>query len=74
MFVINTHANAHGVDLRGIVQINNRLPYDLVVGDVEINGVVRAETGGAPVDLHHFGEAIADLQPVADLVRTADLQ
>ena len=60
--------------LRGVMKVDDRLPDDLVVGNVEINGVIGAQTGGAPVDLHHFGEAIADLQPVADLVGPADLQ
>ena len=56
------------------MQIDDRLPDDLVIRNVEINVVVGAQAGGAPVDLHDFGEAIAHLQPVAHFVGPADLQ
>src|SRR5207302_853830 len=42
--------------------------------DVEINPVVGAQPGGTPVDLHDLGETVLDMEPVADLVRFADLE
>src|SRR5205085_8359875 len=56
------------------MKINDDLPNDLVVRDVEIDIVVSAQPGGTPVDLHHFGETFADLEPVTDFVWSADLQ
>jgi hypothetical protein len=50
------------------MEIDDRVANHLVVWDVEINGVIGAQPGGAPVNFHHFGKALAHLQPVADLV------
>ena len=56
------------------MEIDDRPAGDGVVGNVEINAVVCSQPGRAPVDLHHFGEPILDVEPVADLVGLADLQ
>ena len=71
--IIDAHPDAHGVDLSRIMQINNLMAHHLVVRDVEINVVVRAEPGGPPVDLTHFGEALPYLQPVTDLIGPINL-
>jgi hypothetical protein len=47
--------------LGGVVQIDDGFPDDFVVWNVEVNAVVRAQTGRAPVDFHDFGEAFANL-------------
>src|SRR5438105_13143808 len=65
-FVVDANANSHRMYLGGVVQIDDGLPDDLAVWNVEVNAVVGAQTGGAPVDLHVFGKALADLSPVAD--------
>jgi hypothetical protein len=59
--VVNADTNAHRMDLCRVMQINDRLLNDFVVGDVEIDAVVSAQTGGTPVDLHDFGEAFINL-------------
>src|ERR1041384_3619608 len=56
------------------MEIDDRMARDLIVRDIEINPVVGAQPRGAPVDLHHFREPILDMEPVADLVRLADLK
>src|ERR1700730_14653817 len=71
--VIDPHANAHGVDLSRVMEIDDGGANDLVVRNIEINVVVRAQAGGSPVDLHHFGESISHLQPVAPFVRPVNL-
>src|SRR5262249_34905048 len=71
--VIDTDPNAHGVDLGGVMQINDLVAYHLVVRDIEINVVVRAKPGGTPVDLTHFAVGVTHLQPITDLVRPIDL-
>src|SRR6185436_11031240 len=71
--VIDTHPDAHGVDLGGIMQINDLVTHHLVVRDIEINVVVRAKPGGTPVDLTHFAVGVANLQPVTDLIWPIDL-
>src|SRR6202040_132832 len=71
--VIDPDANTHGVDLGRVMEIDDGGPNDLVVRNIEINVVVRAQAGGSPVDLHHFGESISHLQPVAHFVRPVDL-
>ena len=55
------------------MQINDLVAHHLVVRDVEINVVVRAEPGGTPVDLTHFGKALPYLQPVTDLIGPINL-
>ena len=71
--VIDAHPDAHGVDLSRIVQINDLVAHHLVVGDVEINVVVRAKPGGTPVDLTHFAVGVAHLQPITDFKWPIDL-
>ena len=61
------------MDLSRIMQINDLVAHHLVVRDVEINVVVRAEPRGTPVDLTHFGVSVAHLQPVTDLVGPINL-
>ena len=72
--VIDAHPQPHGVDLGRVMEVDDRVARDLVVRDVEINAVVGPEPGRAPVDLHHFGVALLDVEPVADLVGLADLE
>src|SRR4030095_12944710 len=68
VFVFNSNANPHGVDFCRIMEIDDLVAHHLVVWDIEINVIVRAQPGGTPVDLTHFRVGLADLQPVADLV------
>src|SRR5215471_5625527 len=56
------------------MEINDRALDDFVIRDVEINGVVGAQPRGTPVDLADLAVGVADLQPVADLVRAIYLQ
>jgi hypothetical protein len=56
------------------VEIDDRVPRDLIIRDVEVNPVIGPEPGGTPVDLHHFREPVLDLKPVADFVGLADLE
>ena len=72
--VIDPDANAHGMNFGGIMQVDDGLADDLIVRDIEVNAVVGAQTGGAPVDLHDLGVILADVQPVPDLVGPVDLQ
>ena len=65
--VIDAYPDPHGVDFSRIVQINDLVAHHLVVGDIEINVVVRAKPGGTPVDLTHFAVGVAHLQPITDL-------
>src|SRR5204863_277219 len=44
------------------------------IGNGEVNSVVRPQPGRAPVDLHHLGEPVLDIEPVPDFVGLADLQ
>jgi hypothetical protein len=55
------------------MEIDDLVAHHLVVWDIEINVIVRAQPGGTPVDLTHFRVGLADLQPVADLVGPIDL-
>ena len=73
-FVVDANANPHRVHLSRVMQVDDGFPDDFVVWNVEVNTVVCTQAGGAPVDLHDFGEAIAHLQPVAYLVGPANLQ
>ena len=59
--VVDANANPHRMYLGGVMQIDDGFPDDFVVWNVEVNAVVGAQTGGAPVDLHDFGEAFANL-------------
>ena len=59
---------------RGIGEVGDGGADDRLVGDVEIDVVVRAESRGAPVDLDDLGVLLVDLQPVAGLERFADFQ
>ena len=71
--VIDPHADAHGMDLRRVMQVDDGLANHLVVRNIEINGVVGAEPSRAPVDFAHLGIRFANLQPIAHLVRPIDL-
>src|SRR6266478_3286476 len=62
--ILEPDTDTHSVDFSRVMEIDDRLFNDLVVWNVEINGIVRAQPGRAPVDLHHFGEALAELHPV----------
>ena len=55
------------------MEIDDLVANHLVVRDVEINVVIGAQPSRTPVDLPHFGKALAHLQPVADLVRPVNL-
>ncbi len=68
ILILNSDANPHRMDLRWIMEIDDGVANHLVVRDIEINGVIRAQPRRAPVNLHYFGKALAHLQPVADLV------
>src|SRR6266496_3217946 len=68
ILVFNSNANAHGMDLRWVMKVDDGVANHLVVRDIEINGVIRAQPRRAPVNFHYFGKALAHLQPVADLV------
>ena len=72
--VIDPHPDTHGVQIRRIVQINDGRADDLVIRNIEVNVVVRAQTRRAPVDLHDLGKAFADLEPIARFVGLIDLQ
>ena len=72
--VIDPDHDPHGVQLLRIMQIDDRLADDLVIRDVEVNRVVRAQAGRAPVDLHDLGKVFADLEPIAHFVGLVDLQ
>ena len=72
--VIHPNPNAHGVDLGRVMEVDDHLTNHLVVRNIEVDVVVGAQPGGAPVDLHDFSEALAYLQPVAYFVRSIDLQ
>ena len=61
------------MDFCGIVEINDLVAHHLVVWDVQINVVVRAEPRGTPVDLTHFRVDVADLQPVAEFIGPVNL-
>ena len=56
------------------MQVDDRVPDDFIVRDIEINRVVCAQPGGAPINLHDLSEALVHLKPIADLVGLADLQ
>src|SRR5260370_180385 len=56
------------------MQVNDRALDDLVVRNVEINGIVGAQPRGTPVDFPDLGETVAYLEPVADFVGTIDLE
>ena len=68
IFILDSNANPHRMDFRWVMEIDDRVANHLVVRDVEINGVVRTQPRGPPVNLHHFGKALAYLQPVANLI------
>src|SRR5438552_7485737 len=61
------------MDFRWIVEVDDLVANHLVVRDIEINAVIRAQPRRTPVDLHHFGKALAYLQPVADFVGAVEL-
>src|SRR5438552_4531818 len=73
VLILDPDANPHRMDFRWIVKIDERMVDHLVVRDVEINAVVCAQPRRAPVNFHYFGEALADLQPVADFIRPVNL-
>src|ERR1700719_2701201 len=60
--------------LRRVMEVNDRALDDLVVGNVEINGVVGAQPRRTPVDLSDLAVSVANLQPVADFVWSVNLQ
>ena len=59
---------------RRVGEIGDGRADDRFVRDVEVDVVVRAQAGGAPVDLDDLGVLALHLQPVARLERLADLQ
>ena len=62
------------MDLGGVMKIDDRGANDLVVGNIEVDVVVCAQPGRAPIDLHDFGKVVADMEPIPDLVGLVDLQ
>jgi len=57
------------MDFGRIMQVNDRGLDDLVIRNVEINGVVGAEPRGAPVDLADFAVSFSKLSTSPDFVR-----
>ncbi len=55
------------------MEIDDLVANHLVIRDVEINVVIRTQPRRTPVNLHHFGKALAHLQPVADFVGPVNL-
>ena len=73
ILILDSNANPHRMDFGWIVKIDDGVAHHLVVWDVQINPVIGAQPGRAPVNLHYFGKALAHLQPVADLVGPVNL-
>src|SRR5439155_4948017 len=61
VLVLNSNANPHGMDFGRVMEIDDGMAHHLVVRDVEIDGVVGAQSCRTPVDLHHLGKALAYL-------------
>ena len=72
--VIDPDDDPHRVQLLRIMQVDDRLADNLIIRDVEVNRVVRPESGRAPIDLHDLGKVFADLEPIAHFVGLIDLQ
>jgi len=63
--VIEPDEDAEGMEAMRIGEIGDGGPDDGFVGDIEVDIVGVAESGGAPIDLEDFGALIFDDQPVA---------
>src|SRR5690348_9597903 len=61
------------MDLGGIMEIDDGVANHLVVRNVEVNGVIGAQSSRTPIDLHHLSKTLTYLQPVADFVWTINL-
>src|SRR5437762_5888472 len=59
VLILDPDANSHCMDLRRVMEIDNRVANHLVIRDIEINAVIRAQPRRPPVNLHHFGKALA---------------
>ncbi len=71
--VIEANADPHRMDLGRIMEVDDRALDDLVVWNVEINGVVGAQARGTPVNLSNFTVGLPDFQPVSHLVGPIEL-
>src|SRR4029453_4717106 len=58
VFVLPPDPNSHGVDFGRVMKIDDGVTDHLIVWDVEINGVVGAQAGRTPVDLHDLSKAL----------------
>lgn len=72
--VIEPDEDAEGMAAMRIGEIGDGGPDDGLVGDIEVDIVGVAESGGAPVDLEDFGVLIFDDQPVAWLEGFSDFE
>src|SRR5207253_1858239 len=73
VLILDPDANSHRMDFGWIVEVDDLVANHLVVRDIEINAVIRAQPRRPPVNLHHFGKALAYLQPIADFVGPVNL-
>src|SRR6266568_5321752 len=73
VLILDSDANPHRMDVRWVMEIDDGVANHLVVRDVQINGVIGAQARRPPVNLHHFGKALAYLQPVTDFVGPVNL-
>src|SRR6266550_3789684 len=73
VLILDSDANTHRMDVRWVMEIDDGVANHLVVRDVQIDGVIGAQARRPPVNLHHFGKALAYLQPVTDLIGPVNL-
>ena len=72
--VVEADGDAHGVLARRVGEIRDGGADDRLVRDVEVDVVVGAQPGGAPVHLDDFGVLLVHDEPVAGLEGLADLE
>ena len=56
---LHGHLQAHGMERGWIVQIDDGLLGNLVIGHVQEDVVIGAQAGGAPVDFHDFSVPVS---------------
>ena len=72
--VVGSDIDPHRVQRGRIMQIDDGLLDDLVVRQLEIDPVIRAQPGRSPIDFDHLSELVADLEPIAQFIRRPDLK
>ena len=72
--VIDADFQAHRVPAFSTVKVDQRLPDELLVGQVDLHGIVRDEASRTPVDFYRLHVPAIDQQPVADGKGPAKLQ